>query len=533
MSAAVLEPARLRVRALWNGMALRAGWPMALVALAGLGLVAGILIIDAAPVGVYADDAMYVILARSVATGQGLRVLNLPGAPFATHFPPGYPLMLAALWRLMPSFPENVLLFKAFNAVCLGVVSVGIARYARQRFGAPRLALLLGAVTAVSVPLLFLGAMLLSELSFLALLLLLLPTMERFAEERAPWWKAIALGVAVGACALVRTHGFVLAPALGLVLVSRGRWRDAMAVVAAAVVTMLPWQLWSAHHAGLLPAPLVGTYGSYGAWWRDGFASLGARIFPLTLARTLPQTGATFAVLFSPLHHMVARAVTMVLLIVATAVTVRAYWRRIPVTLVFLLGYLTILELWPGPPTRMIWGVWPLFLALFAAGMHTMVNAARDRSPALRVATISAVVWLVAGYGIYQWRGIRGRWWETVPRGAAAQIHGLVAWTRTHTRPDDVVATDAEGAVFLYTGRRTVPVRAFKTDQFLAEPAPAPAVEAERGLVPILSAYPVRAVATASQGSYAAAVLLTVPPNQLLTPAGRYPWGATFTVVAR
>jgi hypothetical protein len=513
-------------------MDVRTWWPLAVAAVAALGFAAGVLIIDAAPVGVFADDAMYVILARSVASGQGFRVLNLPGAPFATHFPPGYPLMLAALWRLAPNFPDNVMLFKAFNAVCLGLVAVGIARYMRHRFGAPGLAAMVGAVTAVSVPLLFLGTMLLSELSFLALLLLLLPALERFTEARAPLWKAIVLGVAVGTCALVRTHGVVLAPAVALVLVCRGRWRDATAVVGAAFVTMLPWQLWSAHHGGAFAGgPLLGTYGSYGAWWRQGYEALGPAIFPRTLAKTLPETYATFAVLFSPVHSAVASAVTMVLLLAAVAMAVRAHWRRIPVTLVFLLGYLLILELWPGPPTRMLWGLWPLFLMLFAVGGREILRAGSLRTPISRLAATAVVVWLFAGYAVYEWRGLRGQWWAILPTGAATQIRGLVAWTRAYTKPEDLVATDAEGAVFLYTGRYTVPVRTFTIDQYLADPAPS--LEVKRGLLPILSAYPVRAVVTGSPGSAAAALLLTAPPDPRLALAGRYPWGDAFTVLPR
>jgi hypothetical protein len=531
VTAAALEPARAGARALWRGLQLRISWPIALIALAGLGLAAGVLIIDAAPVGVYADDAMYVILARSVATGNGLRALNLPGAPFATHFPPGYPLMLAALWRLAPDFPQNVLLFKAFNAVCLGAAAVGIARLVCLRLGDRGVALAIGGVTAVSVPLLFLGAILLSELTFLALLLLLLPALERFVEEQPPLRTAILLGMAVGACALVRTHGLVLAPAAALVLAARGRWRDAAALLLAAAAVMLPWQLWSARHAAALPAPLMGTYGSYGAWWRQGFESLGLSIFPRTLARTIPQTASTFAVLFSPLHTAAARVLSLVLLLAAGAVTVRTHWRRIPVTLVFLLGYLLILELWPGPPARMLWGIWPLFLALFAVGAREILRLSRGRSPMLRLGAAGAAVWLLAGYAVYEWRGIRGRWWDTLPRTAAPQIHGLVAWTRAYTDSSDVVATDAEGAVFLYTGRRTVPVRAFTTDEFLAESTPS--MDADRGLVPILSAYPVRAVAIATRGSYAAAMLLTDPPRRMLAPFGRYAWGAAFTVLPR
>ena len=54
-------------------------------------LLVALAVIDTLPVGVAQDDGWYLILAKSLATGQGYRWINLPGAPAATHFPPGYP----------------------------------------------------------------------------------------------------------------------------------------------------------------------------------------------------------------------------------------------------------------------------------------------------------------------------------------------------------------------------------------------------------------------------------------------------------
>src|SRR5438445_6487267 len=86
------------------------------VVLAAIALVAGLIAVDTMPIGGFYDDAFYVILGKSLATGHGYRNLNLPGAPFATHYPPGYPLLLALLWRIGPEFPANILLFKVANA---------------------------------------------------------------------------------------------------------------------------------------------------------------------------------------------------------------------------------------------------------------------------------------------------------------------------------------------------------------------------------------------------------------------------------
>ena len=86
------------------------------------------------PVGAYQDDAMYVVLAKALASGEGYRYLNLPGHPAATHFPPGYPAFLASLWMLAPRFPGNMALFTAANAVFYGLAASGLFHLARVRF---------------------------------------------------------------------------------------------------------------------------------------------------------------------------------------------------------------------------------------------------------------------------------------------------------------------------------------------------------------------------------------------------------------
>jgi hypothetical protein len=104
-----------------------------------------------------------------------------------------------------------------------------------------------------------------------------------------------------------------------------------------------------------------------------------------------------------------------------------------------------------------------------------------------------------------------------------------VQWTLAHTAASDLVAADDDGAVFLYTGRRTVPVRSFTTGQYLTGVPSSPA----EGIVPILDAYPVRAIVVGTAGSYDAAASLGVPPRPRLALAQEYAGGAAFTVLPR
>jgi hypothetical protein len=504
-------------------------WRIAMIGLAALGFAMGVLVIDGAPVGVFADDAFYVILARSIAEGHGFRFLNLPGSPAATHFPPGYPLALAALWRMAPAFPANLIVFKAFNAVCLAVITLGVARFARMRLGDARLAIAAAVVTAVSMPLLILGSMLLSELFFLALLVLLLPEIERETEGPVSRGRLVGLGAAIAVCTLVRTHGIVLIPATVVVLLARRRWRDAAIVSGVAVACLLPWQLWSARHGGTLPAALLGQYDSYARWWMEGYHSMGARILTLTLEKTVDESLGMFAVLFSPMRGTLAHAATLLLLAAIMALGARAEWRRAPVTLLFLAGYLVIVLFWPGAPSRFLWGIWPLFLLLLAAGARAALRPPIASTPVRWVAAAAAVAWLVVGYAAYEARGFRGRWWSSIARGSTPRIEGAVQWTLGHTVAADLVAADDDGTIFLYTGRRSVPARSFTTAQYLTGRPSSPS----EGLSSILDAYPVRAVVVGTAGSYEAAASLTVPPRPRLSSGEEYPGGAAFTVLPR
>src|SRR5262245_9832594 len=46
------------------------------------------------------DGAGYAVLARSLLEGQGYRAIDHPDRPRHAHFPPGYPLLLAATWQI-------------------------------------------------------------------------------------------------------------------------------------------------------------------------------------------------------------------------------------------------------------------------------------------------------------------------------------------------------------------------------------------------------------------------------------------------
>jgi len=508
-----------------------AWWPVALACVGALALATGIAIVDALPVGVVADDSFYVILARALASGEGYRYLNVPGHPAGTHFPPGYPALLAILSFLVPAFPASVVAYKAMNAVFLAVASVCVARLLRSRVGlGPVWSIGVGAVTAVSVPLLILGNLVLSELCFLAIALVLLLALERLVAEQPPVWRVLALGAAIGVCALVRTHGIVLVPAAAIALAARRRWRDAGLLAAAAFICLLPWQLWMSRHGGALPSPLLGMYDSYATWWVRGLRAIGLSMIPATIAKTTSETSTMLAVLFSPMRGTIAHAVTLVALAVLAVAACVATCRRIPVTLLFLAGYLAIVIVWPFQTARFVWTVWPLLLALVAIGGWTALGMRDWRAP-LRIALAAAFVWTAIGYSAYELRGIRGHWWSSIPRANTPRIATAVRWIVANTAPDELVATDYEGAVYLYTGRQALPIITLTPAQYLRDYTPRE--NAMEGLLPVLDAYPVRTVVAGAGKAYDAARFLATQAPDRLRLREQVDGGGVFTVNAR
>ena len=495
-------------------------------------LAAGSMLVDALPVGVVHDDGMYVILAKSLATGQGYRWLNVPGAPPATHFPPGYPAVLAFLWWLYPVFPGNVALFKIANALFTGLAAAGTARFAHQRLGmVARGAAAFALVTMLGIPTLTLSVMVMSEPLFLALLFPVLLMAERVvdADDTPSRWELVLLGALVGCATLVRTHGIAVIAAIPIVLVLRRRRVSEAAIVAgAALAVVLPWQLWVSSHAGAFPAPMQGNYESYGAWLAAGVRSEGIGLLARTALKTGTEILAMFATMAAPSLPAPVRFAALGVLVLLFAAGARSFWRLAPVTALSMLFYSAIVVLWPFTPARFLWGVWPfLLMPIVLGGRVVLAWRPETRSTrALRVASLTCTAAVSLGYATYTLRGYRGQWWQSIPRAGAANLRPLVLWAARHTAPTDLLAVEAESAVFLYTGRQTVPVHTFTVQQYFQPRTPR---ENAAVIQTILANYPVSAVAVSSTSMLDATRELAARHPPLLTLRDSFPGGIVLT----
>jgi hypothetical protein len=444
------------------------------------------------PVGVYHDDGVYVVLGKAIATGQGYRYLNLPEAPVATHYPPAYPLLLAALWKLSPEFPRNTAVFQMANAILLGLAALGVAAYVRRvlnwRLAA---AIVAGLVATVAYPLLGLSGHVLSETMFAAALLPALIIAERAAAPDARARDVWIAGAVAGLVALIRTHGAVIVAALALVLLLRRRPKHAAYAAAAAVLVMLPWQLWIALHDSHIVEPLRGKYASYGPWLLEGLRGGFAFVWA-TLASNVREVIALFADRFSLSDHAAPRQVTGV--VVAGALIGGAFVmrRRAPVTVLFAFFYAAVLLLWPFTPWRFLYGAWPLVVILLGCAAHALYEL-RPRTAVLADAGLITLTVLALGSVRQEARAYNRRAWYEPARLAAGSIAPLIRWVSTNTAPADVIAIDAEQVVYLFTGRRAVPPAPFTAAEYVTQPRIAEAMEALRQMI---TQVPVKFLAT-------------------------------------
>jgi hypothetical protein len=457
MTAVALEATRIRVRGA--------------TILAGAVLVVATLVAWWASmpyvVGVWHDDGVYTLLGRAIATGQGFHYTQLPGAPAATHYPPLYPLVLAAVWRLAPSFPDNISAFLAVNAMFAGLAAFGAFRFVRAQLGwRDELAAAFALAATLTTPVLALSGAVLSEPLFLAGLWPALVMAEHAVRPEGVRRDALLAGACAGALMLVRTHAAALLLAIVLLLIVRRRPLYALRAVLGAAALVLPWQLWTMTATPQVPAPLAGAYGSYLGWFvtgvRDGGASFVAATARLNLGELWLLVQDRVLVTDTRLPRLIAAGA---LLVLAGAGCWHAS-RRAPVTLWFLAAYLAVVVVWPYAPWRFLWTVWPVVLLLAALGALWGWNAASSR--AMRAVVASAAALVAFGMIRTEARAYATRGWSAPALQAGAQITPLVVWVGRHTEPTDVVLAEGEQVISLFTGRRAAPTAPFTAAEYVA-----------------------------------------------------------------
>jgi 4-amino-4-deoxy-L-arabinose transferase-like glycosyltransferase len=265
----------------------------------------------------WGDNAHYIIVAKSLATGHGLRDIHTPGSPPFTFPVPLFPLALAPIVGV---FDYDLVPLKLFVAVT-GVLTVLAALRLFRCLLDTRRAVLLTVLVAVSPQIVSFSHQVMTELPYLGLSLAALLCAIRYAEQerwtgRAAWATALALAAAT----LTRTIGGTLVLAVAAYLVIDGAGPLRRRVGKAALASALCAMVWLAANASILAAI------PYYAEFRHGTASVqhgaaGTGLLSRVMANITAYTGAIPETVYygyalrEPAPRLVGAAILLVMLL--------------------------------------------------------------------------------------------------------------------------------------------------------------------------------------------------------------------------
>src|SRR5262245_44123939 len=207
-------------------------------------------------VGLTIDDAWYVLLAKTLATGQGYTLVNSPTPGILPLYPPGFPFLLSIFFRISPDFPDNIWLLKSVSiAAMMGAGAMTYRYFIRTRALPASLALLIAVGASICPPLVFLAtSTVMSECVFAFILIATIAGAERAALAiKEGNKKAILYVIASAALAsyafLTRSIAVALIGAVFLYYLKERMVRAALIFGMAVALFAGPWVIYSRMHA--------------------------------------------------------------------------------------------------------------------------------------------------------------------------------------------------------------------------------------------------------------------------------------------
>jgi hypothetical protein len=415
--------------------------------------------------GALQDDAVYVALGKAIATGHGYHSIYAVGQPVHQKYPPGLPLLYAAVWAVGRSLPAVVWAASTLSVLVTATAAGLLWWIARARLGLHPLVALICAIG----PLLMDGAVLyfslpISEPYFVAGWAGSLLLVYRL-HDRTTLGRAIALGLTAAATTLVRTEGVAIIAGLALaLLIWRTPWRSLATCLAAALLPLLGWS-WL--HARMLAAGPLTTQPDELPYltWLPVHSVAGALGLAMAALRV---TWRGYWQLLPPWVSDV-RVAGVLVLVICLALAVAGgvlLARRHPALPATVLAAMVVLLLWPWPQDRFVFSRLPFAGLLMGVAIQQGVRRVAPRLRTLAYAALALFAVAIAA------RGTTLRQFAYMPANTQAVlgmaypgqfiaanarfVPAVSQWLLAHTTPEDRVLVDSPAAIYLYTGRRTV-----------------------------------------------------------------------------
>lgn len=171
-------------------------------------------------IGTSYDDAKYIILAESLASGQGYELINFPRPQIERNFPPGWPLVLAPFTLV---FPKNYDVLKVVSLVMWLASIFLVYKLFSKRLTSPYLEILT-VLVALNPLLVGSSVTVMSESAYLFFSLLALLILDR-TDGKHIGWILLAAFLAFYS-QQIRSIGIALTTSLLVILLLKRRFKD-------------------------------------------------------------------------------------------------------------------------------------------------------------------------------------------------------------------------------------------------------------------------------------------------------------------
>jgi hypothetical protein len=449
--------------------------------------------------GLFADDAFFIVLAKALAQGDGFAFISST-TPIQPAYPPGFPMLLAPLVWLSPTFPDNVLLLKSVSIAAMfaaGVLTyICLVRYFRT---SAALAMSVAVLTVLLPSFVFLAtSTVMADVSFTLAQLGAVMAIERLvaAPPGKPTTRSVVAAAAITvATLLIRAAGVAAIMAGAVYIASRRGVRLAMLFAVLTGAGYAPWLIYSATHM-----PTAEERVAHGGSWVFRYRELLAMRYggepnsgSVTIAELPGRVRFNLANIFSldlgaimfPAAYRGAgesgleafalsgdkdfRAGTMgggpeirwvgsVLSAVAVIGFVAAAYRRLTAAEYMVAATIAMVAFVPARTYRYVLPLAPFVLFYFLNGVQAIEMRFRagtaSLTPAVRIVAACIVLLFVTEHVQY----IARRHYGPTPPWQLEyyETTAVTDWLNQNTSPNDIIATTNPGLVYLATGRKTV-----------------------------------------------------------------------------
>jgi hypothetical protein len=438
------------------------------------------------------DGAGYAVLARALLERHSYRAIDHPEEPRHAHFPPGYPFLLAGIWKLTGT---SVGAAHVFSVAC--TIGAAIASWWwMRRLMASDAALILGVALSVNWLWARTGSAILSEPLYMLLCqsAVLVAISGKRSPARTRQWifaipgrkdsarpalpepvppralaryrmtliRTIVLGVLLAGCLLTRhiAIGLVLAVLLDRALARR--WGETVTIAVVTGLLVLPWVVWMAA-VGSDAGTQVGMMFAGNASWPE---QIGRQLLFYIMRIPDTLTGPVVEVGTSAQASGIARSVAGLWGLVATAVIAVGLviqLSRPRMRLIALIPILTVLIILPWPFTEAGRFLIPLVPCLLVAGVEGLavpLDILRSRrglklrpSKARRIVA-SLLLAVSLPYSVYATITGRAKALEASQR----DFDSACRWLAQHGDRPGAILSRHPGEVFWQTGRQGLAV---------------------------------------------------------------------------